>query len=427
MVEFACNSNEMEKGIRTLCDRIVACGGFVEDRLTIGDVDGNFLITAPESVDPKAPIIRVPKDHLLPVDKYTIGIEGDDFVIRDHDKSLPETQVELMEIMLALYNLAGKVPDHRKVCFWQLSRLDPELMNMATSARNNVALKFTEKMEELNDEDFIVESYLKTRVLGVKGSGLELSDIDVQKILRGKTIKSRPAEMQPSMMPLIDFLNHNISAGGYILSDEERSRLSVGKSTIVDGSNECFVGYGYHDALDTLINYNFVDWYSVFVRSIPMQINVPGFGIFNINANGGRANLKPKEVPPKLRDLGYYLPNVVLDENPKMITFSYLLIPQMKAPRSLRRILAFAVWHMSNNHSESELMDCVDYLQDEIINRNLAFYDDLEQKMKDRPIVKGTEVIVDNVKTMIKTQRENILKYPLKGVSGVDVAAVLAK
>ena len=61
MVKFACESTEMENGIRKLCDRIMACGGYVDDRLTIVEKGGDFMITAPESVERTKAIIRVPK------------------------------------------------------------------------------------------------------------------------------------------------------------------------------------------------------------------------------------------------------------------------------------------------------------------------------------------------------------------------------
>src|SRR5690606_28822123 len=81
-------------------------------------------------------ILILPKEALLPVEKFRLGLEGNDIVIKSHDKDLSKGQVEMMETMTALYNLTGKIADIKKTATLGLYYKDRPLFDLLLEGRD---------------------------------------------------------------------------------------------------------------------------------------------------------------------------------------------------------------------------------------------------------------------------------------------------
>ena len=103
---------ELERHLARLHDLIVSNGGFVHEECVIVVQDGNLRIEAPRSVPEGIELIRVPEALLLSVDDFGLYQDGDDIRIGTPSDSVTPVQAELMDSMIAIYNISGKILHH---------------------------------------------------------------------------------------------------------------------------------------------------------------------------------------------------------------------------------------------------------------------------------------------------------------------------
>ncbi|GEM_PF-1249853 len=428
MVKFVCDNKDIEKALRRLHKQVVANGGLVYDGLTIGCHKGSFKITCDDKAAAGDRILVLPKNCLLPLDKFTLGLKGNNIVIKAHDKSLSKGQVAMMETMMELYNLTHKVRDQKKIATFSLYYEDRELFDLILKSHNRQGIPFLEKMITTDRKLFYLESFLKTRVLGFKEVQKNPAEKGSKKKAVPVPVKGEPAKGEKRvqvLMPIIDFLNHHPTATGFFTSFKtEKGPLdsddaayegggdgvAVVKCCPFEGSDEVYVNYGPYDAADTLIHYNYVEKNTAFVRSVPMQIKIPGVCTLLIKAVSGRANFK--KLPDKIKDLKFFVPSIKADRARGTAELSALFIPQENAPRALRRVLALAINQAVTLKNDQQLMEAVRYAEKRVIAENLRYYSELSVYLNLYEPTPATRLIAENAKEMARTQLEKIRNYP---------------
>lgn len=394
MVQYICDNPQVENEFKALCQQITAGGGFVHDDLIVEQKGRHIAIRAPAHIAPDAVIIQLPRKLLLPYSKFDVATNGNDFVLEGCDDDVTDIQRHLFEGTLRLYNLTGKLAEHRDISLMQLVHKDPQVIEWLVDGRDDASKALLEELAQQDFETALMQSYFKTRFIGVNFDD------------------SAGGKKEHCLMPLIDFVNHHTKAGVFDLPPDGVSDLSITKGTVADNSDECFVRYGYLDALDTLLNYDFPDQHAVFVRSVPMQIELEGVCTVLVKSGVSLVKHKLDALPPALQGLGMYLPSMAVNTEQKRLELGYLMIPQQGAPRSMRRILAAGVSMMLPDASQPEVMGYVQTLEKEIIRHNIIFYNSLDRKLANHNIDQDFKTIYDNIGLMIRTQLDNINKYP---------------
>ena len=285
-------------------------------------------------------------------------------------------------------------------------------------------MSFLEDAGKLADNKYIIDSFFKTRVLGFTDKAAAAKKKGGKK-QGANEADSLTIERVPVLMPVIDFLNHHSAAPGYMTpggnsdgkDNEVRKSLTADldgvmtvKSCPVPGSDETYVCYGPYEALDTLFNYNFVETYAEFVRSVPLSVKMPGLGVLDVRSATGKP--QHKDLPEAIRDLQFYLPGIAADHEKKTVTMGFAYIPQEQAPRSLRRVLGVALRQLDPDLQQEELMGYIQLAEKRIVDENLKYFSELQDylaRYKEKPAEK---TVVANARMMAKTQVAKIRNYP---------------
>ena len=405
MVQYLCSDTQVEETFRTLCQLITDNGGVIHEELIVDQKGRSVTVRVPSIVEDNAIIIKLSRPLLLPYKKFNIYIQDDKYILNDCDESITPLQRELMEHMLALYNLTDKFAEHREISVLQLIHKDPDVIKWILGARDPTSRQLIDDMANDDLQEALKKSFFKTRVIGV----------------HNKSSNDR----EQCLMPLVDFINHHFQANIFNLPDHIDGELNILKSTPVDGSNECYVRYSNMDALDSLLNYDFADDHAKFVRSVPMKIELEGVGTCEIKAGLSHVKHNLAILPDHLKGLGIYLPQMMANNVTKTFELSFLMIPQAGAPKSMRRILAAGLGMIAPTASPDQVLGYVTALEKQVIRHNIIFYNDLREKLDNHQRVAGCEVLYDCIYQMIDCQIANIRKYPF--IETIDVSDLLSE
>ncbi len=428
MTTFICDDPEVESLLQTMRQQVVDNGGFIHDDLVFECQNGDLKVRVPDSVPGGERIMMLPKICLLPHGKFKLGLKDDAIVIESHDADISDLQVSLMNTMIAVYNRTGKVAASRNGSTMALYYNEPDLFERLADGRNKSEMAFIQNLPETETDDFALNVFIKTRVLGYKEvlddgrTGDEGGEDDD----RAQAVKEPPFARTQVLMPMIDFLNHHPAAGGFLVRSDyddiaepeaprhpalpDEDGIAVVNSCPVDGSDECFVCYGTYDALDTLLHYNYVEQYAGYMRSVPLTVSLPGYCKIVIRAAAARPRFT--KLPDQLRDLVFFLPAMTPDAGKKTITLSHLLIPQARAPRALRRVLGAAMSRLGLSIPNDEMLAQVKIAEAKIVEANLRFYEELGGYLDQHPLSPDYELIAENIRLVIETQLRNLRAYP---------------
>jgi hypothetical protein len=351
-------------------------------------------------------ILMLPKQCLLPADKFTLGLENSFIIIKAHSKELSSAQVDMMETMVALYNLTGKLETQKGTSILSLHYENRELMEILFRGRSKEGIAFFEEMVAQEKDDFLLDNFIKTRVLGYKMATKE---------------PGKPYEKINVLMPIIDFLNHHPMAPGFIrrfdsggdgsgYEDLDQDSVMILKYCPSPEYEECYVNYGPYDALDSLLHYNYIERNAGFVRSVPLTYRLPSEGTVNIRSAVGQVDIK--HLPEKLQGIRFYIPGITVDRDKKVVDLSFLYIPVGNAPRSMRRVLALALNQLGVSMEDAERMNFIRRLEKHVIYENVKYYNGLLDYLESCKPKPALAQIVGNVREMAKHQLRIIKNYP---------------
>ena len=359
MVSIVADDGDVERCLERILALSRRGGAVFSDDMTIRCRAGDFAIEAPVRRAGEV-LARLPRDRLVPIMPFRFSIESDDLRIAAMDPGQPRERVELMEAMLALYNLAGKMARHRRTSPWSLVAAHPQILPAIEPRLAGADLRMLAALARSgNGHDLMLNSFLLTRVYGDRASDAQA-----------------PALV---LMPVIDALNHHIGGQPYVNETVGgRDYLSIRRSGPLPGAGaECFACYGPLDGFDSWTTYGFVDEAVPFMRSMAMTIDLPEAG--RIVVDGARRPPVPGTVPAALTDIRFHVPRI-LARRPREITVSSLLIPGPGAPAALRRVLGHLVAELRPERRGGA--DLVVRAEAQIVSANRSFYVELRRSLQ---------------------------------------------
>jgi hypothetical protein len=113
MVSIAADNLQVERSLRKIVALSKESGAEFSDDLVLKSVNGYLSVEAPPESAGKV-LVRLPWDCLVPFSPFRLSIVNDDLVISSYEEGLTDECVTLMEALLELFNLTGKVADHRR-------------------------------------------------------------------------------------------------------------------------------------------------------------------------------------------------------------------------------------------------------------------------------------------------------------------------
>ncbi|HBR68679.1 MAG TPA: hypothetical protein DEA55_04800 [Rhodospirillaceae bacterium] len=390
---------ELRKELLALEKLIEQGGGGIHSKVVICDQGGGLSIKTTEPMERGKEIIRLSRDTLLPSDKYNVLVKKDEFRLEiPKNSSLSSLQRQLAETMITLYNLTSKVKLHKELSFSLSLQPYPELIEKIQEGRMfgknllNWSDRLQKGMEEDEFNEFVSDSFLKTRYLGY-GDYLRTSDVS-------------------TLMPLIDFLNHHWQGAAFHVGiGVRKGDLAVTANQVVDGSTECYAFYGPMDALDTLLRYDFIDEYAPVVRSVPIVLEVDGYGAVKVNSTPGIMN--QKKLGKQIADLNRFIPTLTLRKDKQFLGVSHLLIPTDGSPKALRRVLYIILANMTGEpEMDKDFYEpWIRRAEAKILEVNNTFYRGLLELTEKIAREKGTGPGLDRVNQMARVQLRKLEQY----------------
>ena len=177
-------------------------------------------------------------------------------------------------------------------------------------------------------------------------------------------------------MPFVDFFNHHSMSPSFQRQDGE---MGVACSRPNPGSNECFVRYNVMDAMDTYLNYGFVDRSANFLRSVPARIDLPGIGTIGIRGRVAQPRKQP--LPSGLEDLGIYLPRLQRVSD-KTLVAAQMLIPTSNLHYRLGSAFGVMIHKLvPEGVSHDMLLTALESATDQLLRANDNYYWDLQNQV----------------------------------------------
>jgi hypothetical protein len=320
----------------------------------------------------------------------------------------------MMEAMIDLYNLTNKIPTHKSTSTVSLFYEDRKLLDLILESRSPEAIPFFSDSATLDMDELFLDSFIQARVLSLFANNAADAGKSGRRIQQTKVL-----------MPIIDFVDHHSMAAGYLTPasardiqqtntgatrTDELDGVAVRKSCPMKGSNECFVNYGAYDSTDALLFYNYVDKTADFVRSVPLQINLPGDkGVIRVESMMG--SRKQTRLPEHLKDLTFYIPPMWKAVEKNTLNLSYLLIPPGRAPHAMRRVLELAIGQLEADLNGEQINAAVQFAEKCVITENLRYFNGLLDHMETYEPTLAIEPIAANIRHMATLQLENINNY----------------
>ena len=356
MVSIVTDNAEVKDCLETLLTLTRGNGAIFSDDLILKCINGKMSVEAPPAETGRV-LIKLPRSCLIPLEQISLTLSGDDIQIKSFDPDMPDTLRTITQTLIKLYNLTGKIPELRYTSTALFLSHHQMLTDVICSGRNGEGFKNLIKKisSPQHFEQSIIENFTNCRSFSYKDGN------------------NPPISV---LMPIIDFLNHHANGARFEIIPEHDQPASLqirSAPHAVKNSSECYVLYGVYDCFDTLLKFNFPDADTFFLRSVPLRIDLGNAGAITVLADTTGA--KPQDVPDAVKDIRIYYPAVLKNENSHM-TVSFLIIPGIIAPRSLRRILQSLMRQM--NISESAIPALIMSAEQQILATNKNYYDKLK-------------------------------------------------
>lgn len=405
MIKIDSDNAAIEKNIRLMEKRIEEYDGYLDPDLYIKCENGELSVEKEGFISNSKPLIALPGELLFPTQGVNITVKNDQFSMDPEKGALTDIQTEMAETVLDLYNLTDKIKVHKESCCWITYGDTPEAMDELLKARtltdeNNAFVKYLHDPNSMDEEEFLCDSYIKTRTIGHNEKKTNNS--------------SETEETVTKIMPIVDFINHNLGGAPfnfnktYDPTKQKRDFLCVGDSRPLPDSNECFAFYNQMDCLDALISYGFPDTTTNFIRSVPVEFDLPDGTIIKARGDMGIRRIK---VSKKLMGLRPYIPGTTLSETDRLEVTHFIIPCTDQNPHALRRVLRLFISNrMARKLNAHEIWAEVLKAEEKILTANEKFYADIvtkcDAKLKEEPNSSW-----EMTRYVAKTQLTKLYKY----------------
>jgi len=359
------SSNQyLQSSIEKLIKVLQGSGAFIHPDLQVRVDDGGISISLAQNLK-NQPLIILKEEHLVDINMFDIWVEDGRIAYnKKPDVNVSDVQLSLLENLMVIYN-ESKRWAHFENSFLILKNNNSiaqtcyELLLSARNPNNNKSQKPLTKFSP----KVLASLFLSTRTFGYQMSG------------QGK--------IKQVLIPLVELLNHAWDGSVFEVKNlEDDYSLTVRVKQVVGShasANECFAFYGPMDALDSYLEYGFVDASAPVVRSIPLTIEIKNLGLLEFESKS--IHMFGKRLDGNLRGLNKHMPEFSADKNEKVLHASHIFIPSEHSPFSMRKILLAMVNEMMGQ--EKLLINPEPFvlaIEDEILEKNLVFYRDLKRQ-----------------------------------------------
>ena len=335
------------------------------------------------------PLIFMPAECLLPTGSFDFDLDGATLSAIPVSATLSDRQKKLMKLMMTLFSMGDRVHYHTDSSPWSMYRKCSAVFDKLLAARNST--DYSERIAKLKNsgKQFRIYDFLKSRTLGFKRA----SDV--------------PPE--PVIMPVIEFANHHHAGSPFNIpvQDGRSMGMVMRKHACVTGSSECFSCYGPYDALDTYLNYGFVDTSVPYVRSVPIRIRLKGLCTLHVGTT--QAPVRKEMLPPHLLDLAMFLPMITPRKGsaPAMDIAPLFISSDNDA---LRRVLVIVADIICENFAGAvacrDRSALLQEMERQLVSKNLEYYRQLGSmvgRMSDDDPCRGhREALMSLVATQIR-------------------------
>jgi len=389
MVKIDSDSAPVAKAISTLLASLQRHGANFNDRLTVCCRGNDLSLHMRAAGSPRAPIMGLPAECLLPVDEFRLALSGATIEVAEADPTASPARREILERVVEVLNLTDKVTQHRHSTPASLRRTLPEVYGRLCSGRLPPG---QEPPIHPSHNDPAIDDLLDTRTL---------------------VHRFGPAS-DPTlvMMPLMDFCNHHPLAYPFssATGPDGQPLLTIRPFYPDSTTRECCVRYGIYDAYDCLLHYGFAERRAPFVISIPLEISLPSGGRLTVRARAMPP--PPRSLPKAIADLKFYIPTFAVDPATKSAVTSHLMIPQQNAPYALRRVLALILGPLELAPAGRPLAKIIEEIEEQILSANWAFYNDLTAYLRSTTLPDDFSRLRRTAQTTIDLQLEKLQGYP---------------
>lgn len=362
------DNKELKKHLDDLEAALVGYGAWFHPQLALIDNGGAMSVQIEGPLMPNEIIMKVPQKLFVSSDGLNVSLKGKEFSIDPDPKKLTPEQIDIGKRMIDIYNITDKATLHRGECPWIIYRESPDLLDKLTHART--PNKFIQEKQTYlhnlpgakSEEDFTCWSFLQTRVLGQK------------------SLETQAKEQV--MMPIIDYLNHDGEGCPFIMRKDDALGhvMDIQNRQPYFDRRECCVSYGTYDTLDTFLSYGFPDVSAPFVRSVPVDVEIAGYGTMHVSGMLGAKN--DTDLPKEIFDLRRYMP-VPAKKQDGSLSVSHMIIPVGKSPHALRRVLQVMIRSYIGQDAQREVViDNVYAAEEKIIKDNIAFYETMLKSVR---------------------------------------------
>jgi hypothetical protein len=385
MVAIEADNREVRREIEKLVTLSRACGAEFSRDVIIRCKKGNLSIASRGGKEKGKGdnFIRLPRRSLPRFDHFQFSQDGDELMLAGWSEAAPPLHVQITDTLINLYNLCGKMEVHRRVSPWLLLVEQPELVPTLAEARDDPMVSLI--MDHLrlgNVSNVALDTFLFSRLIRI--------------------------DKDTVLMPVGELVNHSALAPPfYTPPNSEGGGVGVHRAQFPERfGDECFVSYGTFDSLDSWLVYNFVEEHANFVRSVPVEINLPGAGTIRVRAHMG-AVARP-ELPPELEDLRTCLPEV-LQRAPGSIDISFLQIPAAHS-QILRRVLRWVIDQLSPGNLRAEAL--VEAAETQVLEKNWAYYEAFRKLLQTVKLKDPDKLpVLDSLSSMCALQLARLIEY----------------
>src|SRR5437879_10772379 len=107
--------------------------------------------------------IKITQDCLVPLKAFQLGLVSDEIMISSPLFRLKSSTTEIAEAMFEIYNLCGKVAQHRQTSPWSLIASHLDLLPYVTPPSRDDLPSSAEDIRSGNDAKVMLASFLHSR------------------------------------------------------------------------------------------------------------------------------------------------------------------------------------------------------------------------------------------------------------------------
>jgi hypothetical protein len=330
-----------------------------------------------EAAERKDRLISLPYTCMPDVNAFHVELRDGQFVAKPKTNwGNPQTdlQRQIFEDMITLYNLLDKPNQWARQCPLLTLWHDPALLEHLLDPEASPGLRSKLKPYKRGHwGTLVVQTFLQSRVFSLKRGGK--AGANGEEDDSGKASDDQPKTKESVLMPIVDFLNHDLRARGFQIAEGEtsdESHLYIFQDRPVPDSDECFVVYSNLDQYTSYVNYGFMDESAPFIVSQGARLELSQGLTVRVGRNIAGA-FKGK-LPQKVRDLRIFMPRVHSPDK-DTLAVSRLLIPGPTAPKALRRVLTVLFRSKRPDWTEKQLEAAVLDAERKLLDRNHRFHD----------------------------------------------------